>query len=438
MSDMDMPGVKGFSVRSDRASVREGSVEERFLEVRLEAAPCETRAEREPVRISFALDHSGSMAGRKMELARSAVRAALGRLRPEDRFAITAFASRVSTLTESVNATPTAIASAQEQLAELEAHGSTALHGGWERACEELVPGAGARRLGRCLLITDGEANVGRRVPEDLAAEAGRMRRRGVATSALGIGAQFNEELLAAMAREGGGQFMHVPSVAALAEALTQEIGDAQEVVATGVVIELWPSEGVKLTVLSDFPMRWAETHWRLEVGDLVGEQLMDVMLQVRVPRGVVGGEASVEVRLSDAEGLLELPIQRMCWSVVDARTDATQARDMEVVRRVAEMLVAAERLRNVRRNRSGGFEAIQEGLATLAERLRRLGGDDPEVARIIARMLREGETLGQHLDEMSLKSMHMASTSTTRGRDVTGRARKRAMLDGEEGSGGA
>jgi hypothetical protein len=164
----------------------------------------------------------------------------------------------------------------------------------------------------------------------------------------------------------------------------------------------------------------------------------MDVMLQVRVPRGVVGGEASVEVRLSDAEGPLELPIQRMCWSVADARTEATQARDMEVVRRVAEMLVAAERLRNVRRNRSGGFEAIQEGLATLAERLRRLGGDDPEVARIIARMLREGETLGQHLDEMSLKSMHMASTSTTRGRDVTGRARKRAMLDGEEGSGGA
>lgn len=71
-----------------------------------------------------------------------------------------------------------------------------------------------ARRLefiSRCLLLTDGEANVGILDPRQLAALGGDARQKlNIVTTTLGFGEGFNEDLLTAIAKESGGAFYFV------------------------------------------------------------------------------------------------------------------------------------------------------------------------------------------------------------------------------------
>lgn len=62
------------------------------------------------------------------------------------------------------------------------------------------------------LLLTDGQANQGVVEPEAILEATAGMARQGVYTSNLGIGLDYNEALLSAMAEVGGGTHLYVPN----------------------------------------------------------------------------------------------------------------------------------------------------------------------------------------------------------------------------------
>ena len=65
------------------------------------------------------------------------------------------------------------IRAAIAKLARIDARGSTDLHGGWRAGCDQLAAHLGAMNVGRCLLLTDGQANVGIVDPAGQAGQAG-------------------------------------------------------------------------------------------------------------------------------------------------------------------------------------------------------------------------------------------------------------------------
>jgi len=85
--------------------------------------------------------------------------------------------------------------------------GSTNLAEGWLRGAEQVASHLAAEGVNRVLLLTDGLANVGITDPAQLAAHAAQLRKRGVATSTIGVGEDFDESLLQALADAGGGHF---------------------------------------------------------------------------------------------------------------------------------------------------------------------------------------------------------------------------------------
>ena len=93
------------------------------------------------------------------------------------------------------------------------------------RGCEQVALHVGGDVVSRTLLLTDGLANVGVTDRFELETHAAELRRRGVATSTFGVGHDFDEALLEAMATAGGGNFYYIEDARQIADFMTSELG---------------------------------------------------------------------------------------------------------------------------------------------------------------------------------------------------------------------
>lgn len=228
-----------------------------------------SRATRAPVNVALVLDRSGSMGGQKIALARRAVEHALRLLNPTDRFSLVVFDDVVDVVVGSTLGSAEAKRHALRALAEIDARGSTHLAGGWEAGCEQAAAHLTDDAIGRCLLVTDGQANVGASAPEQLAQLAGGMRQRGIATSTFGVCADFDERTLQRLAEGGQGHFYFVATPQAIADLLTSELGDSQEIVAREAALVLHVPDDVDVAPLGPLPVASAGRVVRIELGEL-------------------------------------------------------------------------------------------------------------------------------------------------------------------------
>src|SRR6476659_5544019 len=158
-----------LSVRQDRGLIRPTSHSTRFVLGRITAPRATTERERASVNLAIVLDRSGSMSGEKSRVAKVAVEEAIARLRSDDRFSIVAYDDVVDVVIESTLASAEARQGAVERLRTVDARGSTNLGEGWLRGCEQVAGHLVDQGVNRCLLLTDGLANVGMTDPDQLA-----------------------------------------------------------------------------------------------------------------------------------------------------------------------------------------------------------------------------------------------------------------------------
>lgn len=114
-----------------------------------------------PVDVVFVIDHSGSMAGAKMEQAKEAVDTILGQLRTQDRFGIVAFDDAIDKHQSAmVSASSSNVDGGQGWVNEIQADGSTNIEGGVSAALDILGTQERAA-LPMVVLITDGLPTAG-------------------------------------------------------------------------------------------------------------------------------------------------------------------------------------------------------------------------------------------------------------------------------------
>ncbi|HJU87923.1 MAG TPA: VWA domain-containing protein [Gemmatimonadaceae bacterium] len=160
-----------------------------------------------PRDVTFVLDVSGSMSGRKLEQARAAGKQLLATLSPRDRFRLVDFSTDVRTFRDDfVLATPENVRAAERYLDDLEAQGSTNIMGALEEALGTRTRGDAARSgaLELILFMTDGEPTVGERDPARIAERADNLR-GSQRIFTFGVGADLSVALLEQLALEGGG-----------------------------------------------------------------------------------------------------------------------------------------------------------------------------------------------------------------------------------------
>jgi Ca-activated chloride channel homolog len=415
-----------LTVRTDRALVRAEGGSIRYALVELTAPEAAPRAGRAPVNVALVLDRSGSMGGEKIVLARQAVGHAFQLLKPSDRFSLVAFDDVVDIVVSSTPGTAEAKRHALERLEQIDARGSTNLEGGWDAGCREAAGHRSGDAVGRCLLVTDGQANLGESDPEQLGRLAAAMRQRGVTTSTFGIGADFDERTLHQMAERGQGNFYFLETPQAIPDLLASELGDILEIVAHEASLVLHVPDGVGVEPVGPFRVSSAGHVVRIELGDLTSGQERRVVLKLTFPVETVGEELRVRFGLTAREDVFAEESRDVAWTFAGHPKNDAQRRDRVVDRAVARLYVAVAHIAALHHNREGRFDEARRVLEAVARKIASYAGSDLELRRIVSELRGEIAAFSMHMDPMESKRRHFASYAVQNLRTAEGKPHKR------------
>jgi Ca-activated chloride channel family protein len=398
----------------------------RTLAARLRAPHASQRQPRPALDVALVLDRSGSMAGFKLALARSAAERALQLLRPDDRFALVVYDDRADVLVEMTPATREAISRAATCLREVEARGSTDLGAGWQHGCAQVLEQLTAERLGRCLLLTDGLANTGLVEHGPLVELATSWQARGVVTSTFGVGADFDEDLLQKIAHTAHGHFYFIESARHIGDVLASELGESLDTVARDVRLAVRLPRGCCVDVLSDHQAGvGADGTFRIVVGDLTSGETVDVALVVSLPGTDTGEHRTAESWIEDRDGTMPGGIARTTWTGADAQDVESQGRNADVDHLRARMEAARARRAAVVLNKAGDCFGAGALLRDVAATIRRYADADLGVLQIADDLGDQAAALSMPLHSMQRKRIHFAASSALKSRDSRGRARR-------------
>ena len=154
------------------------------------------------------LDVSGSMAGRKLEQAKGALRSFVGSLKAQDRFNVIPFATEPEPFFPApVELTPESRDAALARIERLRASGGTNLGDALAIALPAAGPGKsdGHARVPIVVVLSDGRPTVGETRTEDLLAAARERNGRGARVFVLGVGDDVDTQLLDGLAADGRG-----------------------------------------------------------------------------------------------------------------------------------------------------------------------------------------------------------------------------------------
>lgn len=233
-----------LKIEPDRDFVLSGSPQELVVKIDLAALDHKTKARRTPLNLAVVLDRSGSMAGAKIEKARQAAMGLVDQLAPGDIFSFITYSDGVET-----------VFSAQEvedkealkrRIARVHPGGSTALYAGVESGAEQLKKHLSSRRISRMILLSDGLANIGPSSPQDLRRLGRALSERDIAVTTIGVGDDYNEDLMAGLAEASDANYYYVKDTEKLPEIFRKEFGELRTVAARGVRIEIVCPEGVR------------------------------------------------------------------------------------------------------------------------------------------------------------------------------------------------
>jgi Ca-activated chloride channel family protein len=343
-----------------------------WLQIGLQAGEA-TEQDLRSLNVSLVLDKSGSMADAdKMTYLKQSMYIFLEELDSEDIISIVVYddEARVLLPAQSVG-DGEAVRSAIDQL---KPGGSTNLHGGLMLGFEQVEKYYSDQLNNRVILLTDGVANEGVTDPDQIAADALVFNQQGIYVSTIGLGLDFNDELLSTLAEQGKGNYHFISDAEEMERVFRQEAAGLVQTVATDVwlTVELAPGTQVQRVYGYDYDLKGSTMKVQFDDAGAETNQILMVKMVVPTSQGYDLPLASATLEYVDAfseeqvQEQVELSVSYGAPSPYDTLVSPS-------VRRNATILLMAETLQQVsflcdQRDYQKALDLVQEIKADIWE----------------------------------------------------------------------
>lgn len=254
---------------------------------------------RAPADVALVIDMSGSMAGPKIDNARGAGQKLLARLADGDVFSFITFNDSVSEPVPPTILDRNARPAIHRVIGSVQPVGGTNMFDGLRLAENRVGGSPPTHPVRRIVMISDGMANVGPSSPEALGAVAARGADNGVQVSAIGVGADYDERTLNALAVRSSGRLYHIDEPSQMAAILDREMGLLQTTAATAAYIEVVPAPGARILGADGVRVDTrADGSAVIPLGTMFGGQHREMLLRLQVSAEGSGSRALASVRL--------------------------------------------------------------------------------------------------------------------------------------------
>lgn len=243
---------------------------------------------RSPLNLAIVLDRSGSMSGAKLEQAKQAAALLVDQLDPDDVISLVVYESAVEVVVPAARLGGRR-SEIRRLIERIETGGSTALYGGVEEGSRELREFLSKERINRVLLLSDGIANVGPSDNRSIADLGNRIAREGMSVTTLGLGSDYNETLMTALAEASDANYYHIADVETLPGVFEKELGELQGIVAREIIIEIRCPEGVRPMRFLGRPGELKSQTETIAFATVSGGQKRELYLECFVEEGSVG-----------------------------------------------------------------------------------------------------------------------------------------------------
>lgn len=252
-------------------------------------APLSERTKDRPGQaVQVVLDRSGSMDGEPLESAKSSLLALIERLAPQDYFGLVAFDDTALVIAPTFKMSDHDVPALRQAIRDIPSGSSTDISAGYLLGLREVtrVNPVGGSTL---LLISDGHANAGEAAPtffSDIAAKAAQGR---VTTATIGLGVGYDETILEAAARGGGGVHRFAYTIEEAVSALAAEVDDLLDKSVVNAVLRIKPLNGAqgvpKIELLQRIHMWRDREDYVVQLGDLYAGENRRIVVNIEVPQ---------------------------------------------------------------------------------------------------------------------------------------------------------
>lgn len=387
----------------------------------LELQPSQTMANvRVPVNVSFVLDRSGSMKGEKIDRVRRATATAIDLLDAQDILSVVIFDHRTEVL---IPAAPVYNRrDLQEKIGRIRDAGGTKIAPALDKALQEIekAGGSGIRRL---VLLTDGQTEN----EKDCLLRAEQAGRQGVPITALGVGNDWNEDLLIDIANRSGGTADYIAHADTIVEYFQNTVQRAQATAIQNASLTLRLVQGITpravwqvIPLIDNLGYRpITDRDVSVPLGDLETGQGRTLLIELLVDPRPVG-----QYRIGQAEVTYDVPALHRTQQKVRAdiiltyTNDASQINQvhapvMNIVEKVSAFKLQTRALQDLQ---SGDVANATQKLKSAVTRL--LNQGEVELAEAMQREVQNLEQRGQLTSE-GQKTIKFGTRKTVRLSDL-------------------
>jgi Ca-activated chloride channel family protein len=237
---------------------------------------------RAPVNLSLVIDRSGSMNGEKIAHAREAALALVDQLDEHDRLAVIHYGNDVVVFPGTF-VSPDNKRRLKSFISRIQDEGGTNIGEGLAAGKAQLDKGRTDFKVNRLILLSDGQPTVGITSSQGLVRLAQRFHADGTTVTSIGVGLDFNEDLMQRLAEVGGGSYAYIQNTATLANTFADDLKQAGTTVAREVTLSMGLPAGVQFKEVLGRPATASGSTISVGLPDFSAGQVEKLVVRVSV-----------------------------------------------------------------------------------------------------------------------------------------------------------